>query len=118
MKIGDKFWSFDLNRRRYGEGRKIIYREHYFRVEIIGETSRSWIIGREKNVKFDIFKVPKSDPFRNKYGDFGVRPVILTDQMVDDECFSHDHKAKISDRVLRLDGKKLREVAALIGYEP
>lgn len=115
MQVGDKFWSFDRNIRRYDENRKIIFRGHYYRVEIIDETSRSWIIGRE-GLSHEIFKVPKSDPFRKKYGEFGVRPIILTDEMVDDECFTQKHARHIAEKVRGLKAEELRKVASLIGY--
>jgi len=47
LKVGDTVWVFDINRRVYdgnGLGAKIIYREHFRPVHIIGETSRSWIL--------------------------------------------------------------------------
>ena len=50
--IGDKVWRFDQNRRVYArdENGKArggpIWREHWEPLEIIGETTRSWIIGR------------------------------------------------------------------------
>lgn len=50
--IGMKVWRFDQNRRVYrrdANGRAVggpIWREHWEPLEIIGETSRSWLIGR------------------------------------------------------------------------
>lgn len=51
--IGMKVWRFDVNRRVYARdenGRAKggpIWREHWEPLEIIGETSRSWLIGTE-----------------------------------------------------------------------
>ena len=117
MKVGDKFWSFDSNLRRY-DGTRLIYRGHFFPVEIIGETSRSWSIGHARsNFPRELFKVPKADPFRKKYGEFGTRPIILTDQMVNDEIWDVDHRHKISRQIEKVDTSILRQVAELIGYE-
>lgn len=50
--IGMKVWRFDQNRRVYakdGNGRPVggrpIWREHWRQLEIVGETSRSWLVG-------------------------------------------------------------------------
>lgn len=121
MKVGDKFWSFDRNKRQYegkGSGAKSIYRAHFFPVGIIGETSRSWSIGHFGISRpIELFKVPKSNPFREKYGEFGTRLIILTDQMVDDECWDEKHRYKISRQIDKIDLPTLREVAKLIGYK-
>ena len=49
MKVGDKVWIFDTNRRVYPKvnGRVTggpIYAEHFVQAEITGETSKSWIV--------------------------------------------------------------------------
>lgn len=48
IKVGDKFWVKDKNRRVYEDG-KCIYEKHFREVEVIDETSRSWVIGRGHN---------------------------------------------------------------------
>lgn len=56
-----KLWFFDVNRRIYprdANGNTTggpIWREHWHEVEIVGETSRSWVIGYTDE------KVPKKD---------------------------------------------------------
>lgn len=122
MKIGDKFYSFDENRRRYRRlpgGKPVgtpIYREHFYEVEIVGESSRSWIIGVGGDWKREQFKVPKSDPFRDKYGEFGARPMIWTAAMMEDECWVHEHRHKIIEEVRTCDYVALLEVAYAVGY--
>jgi hypothetical protein len=50
--IGMPVWQFDVNRRVYkknAEGRSVggpIWREHWVQLEIVSETSRSWLVGR------------------------------------------------------------------------
>jgi len=96
--------------------RRPIYREHFYPVEIINETSRSWIIGH-KGCNYELFKVSKSDPFREKNGEYDHRPMLFTDKAVDDECFMEEHKHKISNEMLRnANVKTLRKIAELIGY--
>lgn len=51
--VGMKVWAFDQSRRVYKhdeKGRAIggpIWREHWHQLEIVGETSRSWLVGPE-----------------------------------------------------------------------
>jgi hypothetical protein len=120
MKIGDKLWSFDGNRRHYagkGLSARIIYREHFYPVEIIGETSRSWVIGCEGS-KNEIFKVPKSDPSREKHGEFSMRPMLFTEQAVNDECWCQENRHKIVRKIEQEnDTTILRRVAEIIGFE-
>lgn len=57
IKIGDKVWLFDINRRVYskdgGIGRAPIYSEHFYEAIISGETKRSWIVNGKKFDKKD-----------------------------------------------------------------
>ncbi len=118
MKIGDKFYSFDANRRRYRRDKDgvpagpPIYREHFYEVEIVGETTRSWII----SLGVQSFKVPKSDPFREKDGEFGARPMIWSRAVMENECWAHEHRHKIIEKLQTLDPGQLRLVAATLGY--
>ena len=50
MKIGDRVWLFDGNRRVYDKkfGSLPIYAEHFYQATISGETSKSWIIHYDK----------------------------------------------------------------------
>jgi hypothetical protein len=44
LKVGDKIWHFDQNRRKYANGLSSPDRDHmWHEVAITGETSRSWI---------------------------------------------------------------------------
>jgi hypothetical protein len=45
LKVGDKLWFYDENRRRYDkDGRHPIWRDHWVERVIVGETSRSWMV--------------------------------------------------------------------------
>lgn len=105
--IGKKVWLFDENRRRYRKdesGRSLggppIWREHWYQVEITGETSRSWII---KNVG----KIPKRDG----------RGIAFSEDEINKASFVHDNRHKIAELVRNLQYDQLKKVADIIGYE-
>lgn len=113
MKVGDKIWRFDDNRRVYPKAPpgKLwprggpIYREHWYEVEITGETSRSWVVGKG----YGECKVPKKGVHHG---------FAFTKQELDDACYVHEHAHKLGDEVRRLrDAATLRLVANAIGYE-
>lgn len=120
IKVGDKFWSFDGNRRTYREDRKggPIYEKHFYEVEIIGETSRSWIVGSSVS-GLEYFKVTKSDPFRIRHGEFSQILSIFTDGMKSDRVWIKNHHRKLVERVERVsDIAVLKEIATLVDYQP
>jgi hypothetical protein len=104
-------WVFNANHRVYRHdpvtGRGIggpIWREHWVKYEVVGETSKSWVLigGR---------KVPKS----------GADPQLFAfDQLqLEQQAYIHDNAMRISDRVARLrDYDTLNKIADLIGYRP
>jgi hypothetical protein len=106
-----RVWVFDENRRVYpakapgGLSGAPIYREHWVKHLIIGETTRSWLIGSE----WAPAKVSKrgADP----------RRFLFSEKDVDDNVWAHDHRYKIERLILTLSPEKLRQVAELIGYE-
>ena len=110
-KVGDTIWKFDGNRRVYREKKPgeayahggPIYREHWRPLVIVSETPRSWVTQYGA-------KCPKN-------GDHsGWR---LTTKELDDDCFVHEHRRKISDAISALrDATILRSVAEYIGYKP
>jgi len=65
MKVGDTIWEFDVNRRKYAKGisARPIWKEHWRPCKIVGETTRSWLIGPEWNLQ----KVPKTNPNPRKW---------------------------------------------------
>jgi hypothetical protein len=121
--IGSVVWFFDENRRVYPEdengkvkfGSPPIWREHWVKRYVVGETSRSWIIG---------LSAMKSDP---RYGqkcpkaDIGKR-YALSEAEIDARAYCEEHSYQISLRVARLrtaaDAEILRQIASLVGYVP
>jgi hypothetical protein len=104
-------WVFDCNRRVYpakapGEiGGSPIYREHWVKREIIGETTRSWLI--------DSYNYTNKIPKRNA----DPRRFLFSEKDVDDNVWCNDHRYKIYRLIPTLSPEKLRQVAELIGYE-
>ena len=109
IKVGDKFFTFDDNRRVYNRdenGRAFggpTFRGHFVEVEIARETRVSWVL------KYCGTKVPKRDPWS----------VLYTPKMIDDAEWVDNHAISLGEHVRRCrDVDTLREVAALVGYEP
>lgn len=114
MKVGDPAWVFDANHRIYppngGMSARPIYREHWRPRQIVGETSRSWLVGRD-GVTHDTIKVPKS----------GRRQapcmVLFSQQDVDERVWDHDNRHRIVEAVRGVAPSTLRRIAAMIDYK-
>lgn len=109
IKVGDKFFMHDINRRVYRRdeaGRATggpTFRGHFYEVTIDGETSRSWLVGQWKPTK-----VPKSNPFS----------ILYTEEMIDDAEWVSEHGPRIARYVQGISNADLlRRLADLIGYE-
>lgn len=106
FKVGDKVWTFDLNHRVYPKdenGRTTggpIYSEHFRQVEITGETTKSWLIGKWQE------RTPKA------------RPGIFTDEQKADMIWSNQHRHPIVDLVRRCSVEQLKQIAEIVGYKP
>lgn len=108
IKIGDKFFMFDENRRVYerdANGRAVggpTFRGHFFEVSIEGENSKSWITQNGRT------KIPKASPF----------PPLYTPDMIDDSEWRGVHAYGIARDVQHTkDVDILRKVAEIIGYD-
>lgn len=93
LKVGDPVWLFDGNHRVYRDGASgPVYREHFIRYVITGETRTSWLIR-------DAYKIDKSTgllrpPSRDGY--FGLSPFVRTSQsQVDDACWIDENRRRI-----------------------
>lgn len=100
-------WVFDENRRVYRrneQGRPVggpIWREHWRKVTVVGETSRSWVTAWGQ-------KIPKS----------GRRGVVFSEEEIDRAAYVRDNAVKIANEVRRVDSYDLlKQIAALVGYE-
>jgi hypothetical protein len=99
MKVGDKVWLFDSNRRVYPKDNKFssapIFSEHFHQVIIDGETSRSWLIGREKFSKTHFCG-------------------IYTDEQKADLIWKEDNQQKIIEEIRNCSINKLREINSIL----
>ena len=102
--IGSTVYIFDHNRRVYtggGLGSRIIWREHFRPVKIVGETSRSWI------TDFYGTKLLKKG---GKY--------LTSEEEIDRAEYVEENAYRIADCVRRIkDYDLLKSVAELIRYE-
>jgi hypothetical protein len=101
------FWRFDENRRVYPPGGSAfsspIWREHWRREEVVGETSRSWLVGRGRPIK-----LPKKGPL--------PRGWARNEAEVDENCWEHEHRHRIQQHLNWVDAGVLRQIAKLINY--
>ena len=104
-------WVFDESRRIYPKKEpgqfsgSPIYREHWVKREIIGETTRSWLIG---STRWPV-KVSKRGADHRRF--------LFSEKDVDDDVWANDHRYQIQRLISTLSPEKLRQVAELIGYE-
>lgn len=120
LSIGSIIWWWDVNLRVYHKdqaGRSVggsIWREHWRPREVIGETSRSWLIGRHYDekppfVRRVLYKLPKDKPLPAGYA--------VSEAEIDEKAWAVENQYAISEAVRRADDVGLlRKVAELIGY--
>ncbi len=115
LKLGHPVWLFDENHRVYTERKKgglsgrLIWREHWRKYEIVGETTQSWLIGYNSFVRV---KIPKKKPREKDW------LVAFSQAEIDERVWLHDNAYFLGEFVGRLtDHALLREVAAKVGYK-
>lgn len=110
MRVGDELFTFNENHRVYkrDENGKAfggpIYREHFRPIYVIGETSKSWIIGHDKT---EYFKTPKSNPFSKN---------LYTKELMEDKILDQSMRYKVVDAVRYSDVETLKKIAAIVGF--
>lgn len=119
--IGREIWYFDQNRRvyptdengRYIPGQSVIWREHWDKRFVVGETRVSWIVGMAVDWGADhraCVKVPKKGPLPSGWSWSQVE--------IDELAWVEKHRYKIIRCLERCrEPKVLREIAKLIGYK-
>ena len=113
MKVGDKVYTYNENRRVYPEDKTIssgpIYREHFELKEIVGETTQSWIVG---------YPGWSADSRAcSKHKKKADHPSLFSKAEVEEEVYMHDHAYKIANLVHHANYKTLKAIANLIGYK-
>lgn len=125
LKVGDRIWNFDTNRRvyRHHDGRKSnapIYREHFQECIIAGETKASWLVSSWPNSPIEYAtKVNKKTLLSATGKGNGFGCGWYTDATREVVLWLHDHHAKIA-KVLEecKDIQKLEQIAAILNYQP
>lgn len=111
--IGSKVYTHDRYGYRHGDTNVDEY-------TVIAETRMSWLVSQYDSTRASLcFKLPKkgSEPWRTVSRGNGSQTFYLTREALDDQRWLYRNRYHISQRVSYLDDpKKLREVAALIGY--
>jgi hypothetical protein len=116
LKIGDSVWIFDENRRVYskdgGGWSNPIWREHWREHFVIGETSRSWLVGLTKDSKptsGSVIKIQKASHYNAK--------IAYSQAEIDEHDWARSNRYYIAQRVEWSSPATLRKIAELIGYE-
>lgn len=124
IRVGSVVWFFDVNRRVYDEGRRLVYREHFREVPIIGETPRSWILGPGLAVA-KLAKKCGLETHNLMGGDYAVAQrggnryrVFLSRAQVDRDIFVHDNRQTIVTALGDCTNVvALRQVAVILGIQ-
>lgn len=90
-------WKRDIN---FGRSE----RNHWRKMEVIGETSKSWLIG----YSWRPIKVPKKGPWDN---------FLFSDEEVERVVWASDHRYKITHLVERANYDQLKKIAEIINYQ-
>jgi len=99
-------WVFDENRRVYPkEGGRCIWREHWVKRKVVGETKRSWILEGYGRVRE---KVSKSSPLTHLYA--------FSEEEVSQKAWVHDNAIKICERVRNASYQQLMDISKIINY--
>lgn len=117
MKIGDIVYIFDSNHRVYPPKKDNnayssggpIYREHFVKRQIVGETTQSWIVafeGAQADVRYAT-KHKKKEP----------RNGLYTLEQVEEQVWMHNNQYHVSEAVRHADYATLRQIASLLNYK-
>jgi hypothetical protein len=103
IKVGDYLWRFDMNASKVGRG---LYKKE----KIIGETTRSWLVGG----KFAPMRVSKKT-FISKDPHYGDTQWFASEQEGKDREWVSANKYRISDKVKFVrDAKILKKIDEMI----
>lgn len=114
MKKPEFIWIFNCNRRVYsgkpGSRSSPIWREHWEKFSVTGETTRSWIVSR-----FDDHKVPKKPP-KNKWDARNYHSkYCFSEQDLDERCWVQENYYRIWQDVRDCkDYKTLKTIEELL----
>ena len=103
LTVGANVWVFDPNRRVYGpDSRAPIWREHWVKERVIGETRVSWLITPEWRGR----KIPKREPL--------PWAILASEEEIEHRAWIEANAHKLADEVRRCrDYDTLQAVAKL-----
>jgi len=133
LKLMDKVWIFNNNKREYVNpetGEKLgipWYKGHFIPLFVIGETTRSWILGSQSIMdkvvsgeEYSVgscYKVTKKDPKMHGYHAIDSR-IYFSEEEVNQECWMYKNKYKVTDLLLAVgDYNTFKKVADMLGLE-
>ena len=114
LKVGDKVWIFDSNRRVYQDdkGNKLKrcwYKGYFVEREIEGETKQSWIINYQGEIKVN----KKTLRYKAEYGKDGK--LHTSEEEIDRECWINDNHYEIKEKVGQCnDYDKLKRIELIL----
>jgi hypothetical protein len=112
LHVGALIWFDDPNRRVYTRtsfsGGKMIRRESFRQIKIIGETGRSWIIDPIWHGK-TVSRIPKKGPLPHR--------IYLTQADVDDVVWRELNQHRIAASIPSATVEQLRTIQKLLGLQ-
>lgn len=110
-------WVFDRNHRVYRQpktfgGGGLIWKAHWVKRPVTGETSRSWLIGNQ----WDVTKVPKNYTATT---DAHLRRFAFSEEEIEDLAWLQDRRGLLSQHIHSVnDPAILKQIAAITGFAP
>lgn len=109
LQIGDTLYTYNENRRRYGEGRTIDRSYHWEEHTITGENRRSWLLSNGLKADKETLEI------RGVRDLFGLDPCVYTPEQKADREWRDKYALRIRQAVEQADIPMLRKIAALLG---
>lgn len=112
LKVGDRVWEFDINKRVYAPGaqRGPIFAEHFRERWIVGEEGRSWLVSTDRRGTWGKEKIGKHHLAKRHHYTDAEREAMI---------WANDHRYKLVRRLERCtDLATLKAIAEILGYNP
>lgn len=108
IKVWDKLYIYDPNKRNYDSNRKLIYSDSFWEVIIESETKKSWALTNWRKV-YKLTLVISDKKYWNQK--------CYTRQGMMDDIFMHENKTKVMDTIRMFwpeQADKLREIVNIL----
>lgn len=124
VKVGDRVWVFDENRRVYPKderghstGHSPIWREHWIEHRIVGENRATFFLwsGKDHSFQTDRLSIYRRLSKADLKSGEPLRGMIFDEKDLDRRAWVHENAYKLSDAVRRsLNFEALAQVARLV----